>query len=135
HGFSRNATFWNHWVPHLAERHRVYRIELYGCGKSSVPPQDFTLDVERLFADMMLVFDRLGLERVHWVGESSAGVLGAALASLYPARFASLVLCETSPHMRWVEDIAREAESQRRDGIGTWCARTLSARLDVENAS
>ena len=25
HGFARNATFWNRWVPAIAETHRVYR--------------------------------------------------------------------------------------------------------------
>ena len=32
HGFARNATFWNRWVPAIAETHRIYRPDLLGCG-------------------------------------------------------------------------------------------------------
>ena len=32
HGFARNATFWNRWVPAIGESHRVYRPDLLGCG-------------------------------------------------------------------------------------------------------
>ena len=34
HGFSRNARFWNRWVPPIAETHRIYRPDLLGCGES-----------------------------------------------------------------------------------------------------
>ena len=135
HGFSRNASFWNPWVPHAAEQRRVFRIELYGCGRSSVPPQDFRVGIDSLFDHLLKVLDRLGLDRIHWVGESSAGVLGAAFAARHPQRVASLVLCETSPRMRWVDDVKREAAVMRRDGVGEWCRRTLPFRLDVERAS
>src|SRR5690348_13489608 len=32
HGFARNATFWNRWVPAIAESRRIYRPDLLGCG-------------------------------------------------------------------------------------------------------
>jgi pimeloyl-ACP methyl ester carboxylesterase len=39
HGFARNATFWNRWVPAAAESHRVYRPDLLGCGRADQPPK------------------------------------------------------------------------------------------------
>src|SRR5205823_7801347 len=41
HGFARNATFWNRWVPAIAEHHRVYRPDLLGCGLSDQPPAGY----------------------------------------------------------------------------------------------
>ena len=40
HGFARNATFWNRWVPPVTESRRVYRPDLLGCGGSDVPATD-----------------------------------------------------------------------------------------------
>src|SRR5262249_39185668 len=37
HGFARNATFWNRWVPAIAESRRIYRPDLLGCGASDAP--------------------------------------------------------------------------------------------------
>ncbi len=41
HGFARNASFWNWWVPAIAGTHRVYRPDLLGCGLSDQPPQAY----------------------------------------------------------------------------------------------
>jgi pimeloyl-ACP methyl ester carboxylesterase len=41
HGFARNATFWNRWVPAIAETHRVYRPDLLGCGLSDQRPNGY----------------------------------------------------------------------------------------------
>ena len=37
HGFARYATFWNRWVPSIAESRRIYRPDLLGCGASDAP--------------------------------------------------------------------------------------------------
>ena len=37
HGFARNATFWNRWVPPIAGSRRIYRPDLPGRGASDVP--------------------------------------------------------------------------------------------------
>src|ERR1700722_4294229 len=70
HGFARNATFWTRCIPTLSETRRVYRPEVRGCGRSDVPPADFKPTPESLAGDVLQVMDALGLERVHWVGES-----------------------------------------------------------------
>ena len=41
HGFARNATFWNRWVPAIAERRRVYRPDLLDCGASDTAAQEY----------------------------------------------------------------------------------------------
>jgi pimeloyl-ACP methyl ester carboxylesterase len=37
HGFARNASFWNRWVPAIADTYRIYRPDLLGCGLSDRP--------------------------------------------------------------------------------------------------
>jgi len=78
HGFARNATFWNRWVPAIAETHRVYRPDLLGCGLSDQPPSGYRYTPETIGAQIMAVLDGLSLSKMHWVGESSGGIIAAA---------------------------------------------------------
>jgi 3-oxoadipate enol-lactonase len=87
------------------------------------------------------VLDAYSLWRVHWVGESSGGIIGLLLAAAHPERITSLVLCNTpmriSDDIRRIYALGREstAEAIRAYGVGEWCRRTLGYRLDLEHAS
>src|SRR5579872_6310903 len=93
HGLVRNADIWRRWIPLVAAKHRVYRPELRGCGRSSVPPPEYELDTAVLLEDLRAVLDRLGVGRAHFVGESSGGLFAMLFAARYPDRMASLVQC------------------------------------------
>ena len=95
HGFARNATFWNRWVPAIAESRRIYRPDLLGCGASDVRASGYRFTPEKIEAEILGVFEAMALSRVHWVGESSGGIIGLLLATAHPERVASLVLCNT----------------------------------------
>jgi pimeloyl-ACP methyl ester carboxylesterase len=95
HGFARNATFWNRWVPPVADSRRIYRPDLLGCGASDVPAEGYRFTPAKIESEILAVLAQLSLTRVHWVGESSGGIIGLLLAAAYPERIASLVLCNT----------------------------------------
>jgi 3-oxoadipate enol-lactonase len=141
HGFARNATFWNRWVPAIAESRRMYRPDLLGCGASDVPSPGYRYTQEKIEAQILAVLDSLSLSRVHWVGESSGGIIGLLLAAAHPERIASLVLCNTptriSDEIRGIYSLGEEstAAAIRAHGTGEWCRQTLGYRLDVEHAS
>jgi 3-oxoadipate enol-lactonase len=141
HGFARNATFWNRWVPPIADSRRVYRPDLLGCGKSDVPAPGFAYTPETIGAQILAVLDAYALSRIHWVGESSGGIIGLLLAAGYPERLASLVLCNTPTRIpdeiRGIYALDREstAAAIRAHGTGEWCRETLGYRLDLEHAS
>jgi pimeloyl-ACP methyl ester carboxylesterase len=140
HGFARNASFWNRWVPAIAERHRVYRPDLLGCGRSDLPPSGYHYTPETIGAQILALMDGLDLPCVHWVGESSGGLIGLLLAAAYPDRITSLVLCNTPSRIPdeirrvYALDRGNAAEAMRAHGVGEWCRRTLRYRLDVEHA-
>jgi pimeloyl-ACP methyl ester carboxylesterase len=141
HGFARNATFWNRWVPAIAKSRRIYRPDLLGCGASDVPAAAYGFTQEKIEAQILAVLDSLSLSRVHWVGESSGGIIGLLLAAAHPERIASLVLCNTptriSDEIRGIYSLGEEstAAAIRAHGTGEWCRQTLGYRLDVEHAS
>jgi pimeloyl-ACP methyl ester carboxylesterase len=141
HGFARNATFWNRWVPPIADTRRIYRPDLLGCGASDVPAEGYRFTPAKIEAEILAVFESLSLSRVHWVGESSGGIIGLLLAAAYPERIASLVLCNTptriSDEIRGIYALDQEntAAAIRAHSTGAWCRQTLGYRLDLDHSS
>lgn len=141
HGFARNAGFWNRWVPPIAATRRVYRPDLLGCGASDDPPAGYRYTPERIGAAILAVLDAFSLPCVHWVGESSGGIIGLLLAAAHPERIASLVLCNTPTRISdeikgiYALDQQSTAAAIRAHGVGEWCRRTLGYRLDLDHAS
>ncbi|KAK6063706.1 3-oxoadipate enol-lactonase [Seiridium cupressi] len=105
HGYCRTATHWYHWVPPLARKYRIIRRDLRGHGLSSSPdmsaaakqPYDYSLDT--LLEEIIDLLDQLGIEKVHFVGESTSGMIGMALAAKHPQRLHSLVLCSSPTYL------------------------------------
>ena len=141
HGFARNATFWNRWVPAIAESRRVYRPDLLGCGASDIPAPGYRFTPEKIAAEILAVLKAMSVERVHWVGESSGGIIGLLLAAAHPERIASLVLCNTPTRIPdeikgiYALDQESTAAAIRTHGTGGWCRQTLGYRLDIDHAS
>jgi pimeloyl-ACP methyl ester carboxylesterase len=104
HGFGRSSQFWYHWAPPLAGKYRVLRRDMRGHGQSADPGADYVWSVDDLLNDMKGFLDALGLDKVHYVGESVGGILGIAFAARWPERLKSLTLCATPTAIRpWVQ--------------------------------
>jgi pimeloyl-ACP methyl ester carboxylesterase len=93
HGMGRNSQFWRDWPPALGTDWRIIRADLPGHGDSEPPPADHSWRLDELVKNFIAFLDELRLERVHFVGESTAGMLGIALAAQHPERLHSLTLC------------------------------------------
>jgi 3-oxoadipate enol-lactonase len=120
HGFARNATFWNRWVPTIADTRRIYRPDLLGCGVSDVPAAGYNFTPEKIAGEIIAVLDALSLPRVHWVGESSGGLVGVLLAAAHPERVASLVLCNTpamQAYLRWETELPDQIAAEGLAGF------------------
>lgn len=100
-GFGRHSAFWYHWVPTLARHYHVVRRDTRGHGNSSTPGRNdkynYTLDT--LLGEIIDTLDQLELQKVHFLGESTSGMLGQALAANYPDRLYSLTICSSPTHL------------------------------------
>jgi pimeloyl-ACP methyl ester carboxylesterase len=97
HGFTLNAFSWLGSWEQLAQRRRVIALDQlpYGLSEKSVPGDwsgSSPYAREAAVALALGLIDRLGLERVVLVGNSSGGTLAAELALAAPERVAALVL-------------------------------------------
>ena len=141
HGYARNMAFWQPWVPLLANEYRVLRMDQRGCGLTTQPSKDYIYTVDALVKDAIDLMDHLEIERVLWVGESSGGFVGLALALAHPKRLHSLTLCDTPfkrpshIHSTYTLGEVDRAAAFAKHGVGEWCRQTLSFRLDTERAS
>ncbi|HEX2174079.1 MAG TPA: alpha/beta hydrolase [Dehalococcoidia bacterium] len=140
HGYARNLTFWQNWVALLARDYRVLRFDARGCGETTKPAPGTRYTIDQLAADAIGLMDHLGLDRVHWVGESSGGIIGLAAALAHPERLASLTLCNTPFRIpeavvdTYAVGEADQGSAIEKHGVGGWCRLTLPYRLDVTQA-
>lgn len=141
HGYARNLLFWQPLVPLLAADYRVLRFDARGCGETTKPPPGSSYSFEHFVDDAIGLMDVLKIERVHWVGESSGGIVGLTAALTHASRLHTLTLCDT-PFKR-PPDIAAtytvgetdRAAAFEKYGVGGWCRKTLSYRLDTTKAT
>jgi pimeloyl-ACP methyl ester carboxylesterase len=90
HALGASVEYWARVMPVLAQRHRVFALDLIGFGLSDKPDvpygEPYLAGVVRDFADAM------GLERFHLVGNSMGGAVSQRVARENPQRIASLTL-------------------------------------------
>ena len=90
-----NHTRFRSWVPAFAGEYRVIRMDRRGLGLSEAPDLDFEFALDPLLEDFNAVLDAIGIDAVHYIGESTGGMFGIAFAAKFPERVKSLVLCAT----------------------------------------
>lgn len=57
HGNCKSTRFWYRWVPILARRYRVVRLDARGLGRSTVPPPGYQWSLQGLARDLELFLD------------------------------------------------------------------------------
>lgn len=92
-GLGGVATFWEPHIQAFARHFTVILHDHRGCGRSALSRIDYS--VEQMADDALQLMDALGVERAHWVGHSTGGAMGQAIAVEYPERIDKLVLCGT----------------------------------------
>ena len=89
HGLGGSSNTWTPMMPGLA-RHRVLRIDLPGSGLSQ--RAEGGLSLSRFVDAALMVCERLGIKRAHWLGHSLGTIVCQHLAAQAPERVSSLAL-------------------------------------------
>ncbi|EXJ73908.1 uncharacterized protein A1O5_02202 [Cladophialophora psammophila CBS 110553] len=96
HGFARHAAFWYHWVPVLARKYRVIRRDARGHGHSSTPDErTYDYSIDTICEEIVDTLDQLGIRQVHFLGESTSGMVGEFFACKHAERVKSLIICSS----------------------------------------
>ncbi|KAL2825814.1 Alpha/Beta hydrolase protein [Aspergillus cavernicola] len=100
-GFARHSGFWYHWIPSLARHYRVVRRDTRGHGKSSAPgpEDDYAYTLDTILEEIVDTLQQLNLCKVHFIGESTSGMLGEAFAARFASRLHSLTIISSPTHL------------------------------------
>ncbi len=134
HGYARSSRFWHSWVPYLSRFYKIVRPDMRGHGESPVDFDPATgSTVEGYVGDIVAVLDDLGLDSVHYCGESFGGIIGMALAAEYPQRVRTLSLVASPVYQEEKYQTAMAAgygsreEALRTLGTAKWAAAIYGA--------
>lgn len=101
HGLGASVEYWVRNVAAFAGHFRVYAVDIVGFGRTDKPPGfDYSFDN---VADFMAAFlDAVGLDSVHWVGNSMGGLVVMVTATRHPERTRSVALVDAAGFGRQV---------------------------------
>lgn len=88
-GLGGVSTYWKPQVEAFARDFHVIVYDQRGSGRSDHVEVE---SVEQMAGDALAILDAIGLDSVHYVGHSTGGAIGQALAIDYPDRLRSLVI-------------------------------------------
>ena len=125
HGLGLSRTTWDHYIADLACDYDVITYDLFGHGKSAMPPRtpDLTLFSEQVIS----LIDHLEIDQAVMIGFSLGGMINRRIALDVPQRVAGLVILN-SPHERGDEEqkkVEARAVMTRDEGIQSTIETTL----------
>lgn len=94
-GLGGVATYWTPQINTFSEDHQVILHDQRGTGRSS---QIIVQSIEQMADDALAVMDAAGIERTFFLGHSTGGAIGVALALKYPERIAGLIINASTTH-------------------------------------
>jgi pimeloyl-ACP methyl ester carboxylesterase len=90
HGLSGSSRWWSRNAPALAERYRVFLVDLPGFGSMRRPLRPFPLSEAASW--LLAWMEAVDLERVHLVGHSMGAFISLRFAAGSPERVRRLIL-------------------------------------------
>lgn len=86
------------YVSALKNDCQLILVDARGQGQSDKPDNPEAYRIELMVNDIVAVVDDLGFEKVHYMGYSSAGLVGFGLAKFTPERLSSLIIGGADPY-------------------------------------
>jgi pimeloyl-ACP methyl ester carboxylesterase len=126
HGWDGTAHYWDLVAPDFADRYHLVALTLRGRGRSDgFPSERYGFDDH--VHDVRTATERLGLDRLIFVGASLGGMIGLAYVSEHPHQIERLVLADIGaqlggdrPSSYYAGMLAAPEAFPSRDAIERW---------------
>ena len=118
------------WAPVVARHYRFIRLDRRGQGQSTVPPPGHPWSMKEWAQETDVFLDRLGLEKVHLIGEATGSYVVAHYAYEHPERVSSLTLINCSPSYGGLLRMAEFARLLDEGGVEGWVRNSMAGRFD-----
>ncbi|HXJ00553.1 MAG TPA: alpha/beta fold hydrolase [Micropepsaceae bacterium] len=123
-----DISMWDEQAAALGDAFRVLRYDQRGHGGTDVPAPPYSFAT--LAADVVALFDALGIPRAHFVGLSMGGMTAVMLAEQHANRLDRVIACDCGPAsspqsaQQWAERIAlakeKGMEALVEPTVGRW---------------
>jgi pimeloyl-ACP methyl ester carboxylesterase len=130
HGGLKPRQLFYAWIPTLARHLRVIRPFLRGHWGSTPAPKGYHWSIEGFVSDLKNFLDALGLDKVHYVGESLGGVLGYHFAYRHPNRLKTLTTVNSPGPSVKGHRLAGYLDALKRGGVEGAVNRYYTARME-----
>jgi 3-oxoadipate enol-lactonase len=137
HGVGESAVAFQQWVPELAGRWQVLRIDLPGFGESTIAGRDFSfLTFDRVASYAARAVSTYARGPAVVVGTKTGGIVTVLLADRYPALVAGAAVIGSfliaDDTLSGGTDFTSLAPEMAEEGFGRWAQRTMPARLGAD---
>ena len=129
HGLAVDSDIWITWLPILADRYRIIRMDLRGFGRSFVPAEGADWSIDAMADDVLDVLAALGTQRVHFVGESTGGTVGLHLAAHHPGRLQTLTMVSAAHRGGTIGRAQALRDDVHGLGMDAWSAKLMPLRF------
>jgi pimeloyl-ACP methyl ester carboxylesterase len=129
HAAMGNSQRWFRWVPRLARRFRVVRMDLRGHGGSQKPKPEEPFSLDHMVGDAGKLIEIIGCGSAHVVGLSAGGYVAQKLAIGQPGKVKTLALYASTPGLKgsqahtWIPRV-------QEVGLKKFLAETIHERFD-----
>ena len=129
HGVAETSDAWYGWIPHLARRYRVLRLDVRGYGQSTPMPRDHAWSLAQIGDDLLALTQHLQIDAFHLVAAKVGGTMALHFASRRPAQLQSLTVLGTPVVTASAVDSGYSSREIDEHGVGHWARRTMRNRL------
>ena len=129
HGLAVDSDIWITWLPILADRYRIIRVDLRGFGRSFVPAEGADWSIGAMADDVLDVLAALGTQRVHFVGESTGGTVGLYLAAHHPGCLLTLTMVSAAHRGGTIGRAQALRDDVHELGMDAWSAKLMPLRF------
>jgi 2-succinyl-6-hydroxy-2,4-cyclohexadiene-1-carboxylate synthase len=104
HGFTGSSSTWDHLTGLIGKTSRNIMPDIIGHGRTSSPPEVERYSILKVAADLNLLLDKFGIQKIDLLGYSMGGRLAITFAVNYPERVRKLVLESTTPGLKTLKE-------------------------------
>jgi pimeloyl-ACP methyl ester carboxylesterase len=128
-GLAIDHDIWVTWLPELADRYRIIRTDLRGFGRSFVPTGAAGWSIEQIAEDVLQVMAAAGVERVHFVGESTGGTVGLYMAAHHTEALATLTTVSAAHRGGSIQRAQQLRDDVAALGMDRWSEKLMGLRF------
>jgi pimeloyl-ACP methyl ester carboxylesterase len=129
HGVGAISDVYADWIPVLGGRYRILRFDMRGMGRSAEGARNDRLTFDTAVDDVLKVADAVGVDRMHFVGESFGGTVVLVAGLRHPKRFQTLTVSNASHLGSTIRNIGEWESKLNNEGGAAWSAMMMKDRF------